>query len=56
MNRTGPSQLTAFIAATAHDVLDIDLSTSIDESARYPTYFAVDLPHPLMSRMVASQL
>ena len=33
------------IAATAQEVLNVDLSPLIDESARYPTRFAIDLPH-----------
>jgi len=37
----------AAIAATAQDVLNVDLSPLIDESAQYPTRFAVDLPHPV---------
>jgi lysyl endopeptidase len=37
----------AAIAAPVQDVLDIDLSPLIDQSARYPTRFAVDLPHPV---------
>lgn len=37
----------AAIAATAQDVLNTDLSPLIDQSARYPTRFAVDLPHPV---------
>ena len=32
------------IAAEPQDVLDIDLSPLIDQSARYPTRFAVDVP------------
>jgi hypothetical protein len=33
------------VAATGQDVLDTNLSPLIDQSARYPTRFAVDLPH-----------
>ena len=60
MKRTGLSRLVvlglsavllvlsrAAIAATAQDVLNTDLSPLIDQSARYPTRFAVDLPHPV---------
>jgi hypothetical protein len=35
----------AATAATAQDVLDIDLAPLIDQSAHYPTRFAVDVPH-----------
>ncbi|HTV50653.1 MAG TPA: hypothetical protein VME21_05665, partial [Steroidobacteraceae bacterium] len=36
-------------AAVAPDVLDTDLSPLIDASAKYPTRFAVDIPHPVSS-------
>jgi hypothetical protein len=60
MKRTGLPQSTAYglpalllllllcraaTAATVEDVLDIDLSPLIDQSALYPTRFAVDVPH-----------
>jgi hypothetical protein len=32
-------------AVAAQDVLDVDLSPLIDQSAQYPTRFAVDVPH-----------
>jgi len=35
------------LAAVSPDVLRVDLSPLIDASARYPTRFAVDLPHPV---------
>ena len=60
MKRTGRSRLgilggavvllclcRAVLAATAQDVLSVDLSPLIDQSAQYPTRFAVDLPHPV---------
>ena len=34
-------------AATASDVLNIDLGPLIDQAAQSPTRFAVDLPHPV---------
>lgn len=37
----------AAFAATVQDVLNTDLSPLIDQSARYPNRFAVDLPHPV---------
>src|SRR5262249_57081800 len=45
-----PAALLVFLSAAAtakaaQDVLDIDLSPLIDRYARYPTRFAVDLPH-----------
>jgi hypothetical protein len=59
MKRSGLSQLAAHsfagvlllvlcraaTAAPPQDVLDIDLAPLIDQSAQYPTRFAVDVPH-----------